>query len=54
MDMLVTNPAKINVTPNARTIGQAVGAGSCMVAGGVGLVSIGDSQAILFLIFSAR
>ena len=52
-DMLVTNPAKINVRPNARTIGQTVGAGSCMLDGVVCRVSIGDSEAILFPVFSA-
>src|SRR5713226_9451031 len=52
-DMLVTNPAKIKVRPNARTIGQTVGAGSCMVDGVVSRVSIGDSEAILFPVFSA-
>src|SRR6266851_7097241 len=52
-DMLVTNPAKINVRPNARTIGHTVGAGSCTVDGMVSRVSIGDSEAILFPVFSA-
>jgi hypothetical protein len=32
-DALVTNPAKTNVKPKARTIGQAVGAGSSIVRG---------------------
>jgi hypothetical protein len=52
--MLVTNPAKINARPKARTIGQTVGAGTCMIARVVCRVSIGASEAIFFLIFSAR
>ncbi len=32
-EALVTNPAKTNVRPKARTIGHAVGAGSSIVCG---------------------
>jgi hypothetical protein len=51
-DTLVSNPVKTNVIPNAKTIGQAVGAGSCKVPGVICRVSTGDSKAVPF--FSAR
>src|SRR5882672_2839471 len=51
--MLVTNPAKNNVRPNARTIGQTVGAGSCTVDGVASRISTGDSEAMLFPVSSA-
>jgi len=35
IDALVTNPAKSNVMPNARTIGDEVGAGTSIVSGAI-------------------
>jgi len=37
---LVTIPAKSSATPNARTIGQAVGAGTFMAADALSRVSV--------------
>jgi hypothetical protein len=43
-DALVTNPAKINVKPKARTIGHAVGAGSAIESGRcTGIPSVSDA-----------
>jgi hypothetical protein len=43
-EALVTIPAKISDMPKARTIGQAVGAGSCKVAGVACGASIGNTD----------